>query len=364
MDHDHPEPATGTPGPAVPGGGLPAEGFPGAAGYLNTSTLGLPPATAVAALHAAVDEWAAGRADPHVYDRMVERSRAAFARLTGVPAEWVAVAGQVSSLVGLVAAGLPAGAEVVGYEGDFTSVLFPFLARPDLVVRLVPLEAVADAVGPATALVAVSAVQSSDGRLADLAGIGDAARAHGARLLVDGTQSAGWLPYDATAIDYHVVGGYKWLLCPRGTSFLSVRPEALHLVPPVHANWYAGQDPWASIYGPPLRLAADARRLDLSPAWLPWVGSAEALELLERVGVAAVHRHDVGLASSVRERLGLPPSGSAMVSLPLPPAAEQALHAAGVRYAVRDGRARFSFHLYTGAADADLLVDALAGRLG
>ena len=352
--------ATG-PGSAVE---LPATGFPGAPGYLNTSTLGLPPAAAVEELHRAVDEWAAGAADPHVYDESVQRARVAFARLTGVPAAWVAVAGQVSSLVGLVAAGLPAGAEVVGYEGDFTSVLFPFLARPDLTVRLVPLEQVADAVDRRTALVAVSAVQSGDGRLADLASIGAAARAHGARLLVDGTQSVGWLPYDASTIDFHVVGGYKWLLCPRGTSFLSVRPEHLDTLPALHANWYAGQDPWQSIYGPPLRLAADARRFDLSPAWLPWVGSAVALELLDRVGVPAVHRHDVALASSVRERLGLPPSGSAVVSLPLAEDAAAAVQRAGVRYAVRDGRARFSFHLYNTRADADLLVGTLADRLG
>lgn len=342
--------------------GLPAEGFPGAAGYLNTSTLGLPPAAAVTALHRAVDAWGAGRAAPMDYDLAVARSRTSFARLTGVPVDWVAVAGQVSSLVGLVAAGLPAGSEVLAYEGEFTSVIFPFLARPELTVRLVPLDRLADAVDARTTLVAVSAVQSSDGRLADLALLAAAARANGARLLVDGTQSVGWLPYDATPIDYHVVGGYKWLLSPRGTSFLSVRPEHWDTLPPVHANWYAGQDPWQSIYGPPLRLAADARRFDLSPAWLPWVGTAEALELLERVGVDAVHRHDLALAGSVRDRLGLPASASAVVSLQLPEQAAGRLEQAGVRYAVRDGRARFAFHLYNSTADADLLVELLADR--
>ena len=41
---------------------------------------------------------------------------------------------------------------------------------------------------------------------------------------------------------------------------------------------------------------ADARRFDLSPAWLSWVGAAPALALLEEVGVEAIHAHDVGLA--------------------------------------------------------------------
>jgi selenocysteine lyase/cysteine desulfurase len=357
--------AAGLAAPAGPDPGLLdlalAAEFPGARGYLNTSSLGLPPNAAVLELHRAVDEWAAGRAAPADYDQAIARSRAGFARLTGVPVDWVAVAGQVAGLVSLVAAGLPAGSEVVSYAGEFTSVIFPFLARPDLTVRLVPLADLAAAVDQRTALVAVSAVQSSDGALADLPAIIAAARAHGARAMVDGTQSVGWLRYDAAEIDIHVVGAYKWLLSPRGTAFASVRPELWDTLPALHANWYAGQDPWQSIYGGPLRLADNARRFDLSPAWLPWVGTAAALDLLERIGLDRIHRHDVALADAARQRLGLPPSQSAVVSLTLPPGAEQRLADRQVRYAVRDGRARFSFHLYNTAGDIDLLVDCLTG---
>jgi selenocysteine lyase/cysteine desulfurase len=333
--------------------------FPGARGYLNTTSLGLPPASAVAALHAAVDEWAAGRAAPPDYDHVVRRSREAFARLTAVPVEHVAVAGQVSTVVGLVAAWLPPGAEVLGYRGDFTSVLFPFLARGDLRVRMVGLSDLPDAVGPDTRLVAVSTVQSSDGAVADLAALRETTRAHGARLLLDGTQAVGWLPYDASDVDVHVVGTYKWLLSPRGTCLASIAPELWDEFPTPYAGWYAGEDPWDSIYGPPLRLARSARRFDLSPAWLPWVGTAEALEHLEAVGPARIHHHDVGLADLARDRLGLEPSPSAVISVPLPDGAAERLSDAGVRYAVRDGRGRFSFHLYNTADDVDLLVTCL-----
>src|SRR5256885_5789212 len=51
----------------------------------------------------------------------------------------------------------------------------------------------------------------------------------------------------------------------------------------------------------PLRLAADARRLDLSPAWMSWAGQAPALELLADIGVAAVHDHDLRLANRSEE---------------------------------------------------------------
>ena len=75
-------------------------------------------------------------------------------------------------------------------------------------------------------LVAFSAVQSADGRLADLEGIAAAAAAHGARTYADATQACGWLPFDASRFDFVACAGYKWLLAPRGTAFLYAAPEA------------------------------------------------------------------------------------------------------------------------------------------
>jgi len=43
----------------------------------------------------------------------------------------------------------------------------------------------------------------------------------------------------------------------------------------------AGDDPWSSIYGGPLRLASDARRFDVSPAGHAWRASQHR-ELLAR----------------------------------------------------------------------------------
>ena len=47
---------------------------------------------------------------------------------------------------------------------------------------------------------------------------------------------------------------------------MTVRDDVDWLVPRL-AGWYAGPDPWASLYGPPLRLVEDARRFSVSPAW-------------------------------------------------------------------------------------------------
>ena len=335
--------------------------FPGAAGYLDTASLGLPPRVAVEAMTEAIAEWQAGRASAPGYDRYVEAARESFATMVAVPPAHVAVGAQVSALVAMAATLLERGARVLVPEGEFTSVVFPFLTRDDLGFEVVtaPLERLAEAVDPGTAMVAFSLVQSADGRVADAEAIRAAAAAVGAFTLADTTQAAGWLPFRADDYDLTVTGGYKWLLCPRGTAFMTVRPELLERIQPLYAGWYSGGDPWDSIYGLPLRLAADASRLDLSPGWLAWVGTAASLALLDEVGIEGIHRHDLHLADTVRVELGLEPADSAMVSLELSTGFDPG-RLDGMRTAFRAGRLRAGFHLYNTEDDVERLLSAVS----
>jgi selenocysteine lyase/cysteine desulfurase len=191
--------------------------------YLNTAAYGLPPRPAFEALAQVTDQWRHGRTPWMRWQESVDVARGLFASLVGVAPEDVAVGTQVSSFVGLVALSLPAGARVVAAEEDFTSVLFPLLARSDLRVELVPLDELVNTITEETELVAVSAVQSADGRVADLDAIARAAGAVGALTLIDATQACGWLPFDATRFDYTVTATYKWLLAPRGCAFMTAR---------------------------------------------------------------------------------------------------------------------------------------------
>ncbi|MDG4864860.1 aminotransferase, partial [Streptomyces sp. T-3] len=140
--------------------------------HLNTASFGLLPQSGVRALQEAAAASAAGRPTDLWGD--VEASRAAFARIAGVPVERVAVGASITEYTALIAAALPEGAEVLLAEADFASLVNPFHMRRDLKIRTVPLESVAAEVRPGTALVAVSAAQSADGRIADLAAIGAA----------------------------------------------------------------------------------------------------------------------------------------------------------------------------------------------
>jgi selenocysteine lyase/cysteine desulfurase len=300
-----------------------------------------------------------GPRSPLIFDPAVAAGRAAFADLLGVPVDRIAVGGSVSALVGLVAAAVPDGARVLVAEGEFTSVSFPFAAQAGRGVTVTewPLERLGERAAEFD-VVAASVVQSADGRLVDLDAL-RAVREVGTRVVLDATQSVGWLPAPLGWADAVVCAGYKWLLCPRGVAWMAVHPE-LDLVP-LDANWYAGGDVWASVYGLPLRLAGSARRFDTSPTWFSHVGAAVALPWLAGLNREAVHVHCVQLADAVRAGLALQPTGSAIVALHRPEAAER-LAAAGVVATLRSGAVRLAFHLYNTPNDVDRVLDALTQR--
>ncbi|MGH3181295.1 MAG: aminotransferase class V-fold PLP-dependent enzyme [Streptosporangiaceae bacterium] len=333
--------------------------------YLDTASFGLPPRRSWMALQHALAQWRAGTADPVAYDLPLAAARSSYAHLAGVDPSLVAVGSQVSVFAGLIAANLPDGSEVLTATGDFTSILFPFYAQAGRGIRLreVPLERIAECVTSATTLVAVSAVQSADGRVADLDALHAASRATGARVLLDTTQAVGWLPVDASRFAYTACGGYKWLLSPRGTAYFTISPALIGELTPHYAGWKAGDDPWSSIYGGPLRLASDARRFDVSPAWHAWVAAAPALRLLAQVGTQSLHRHALGLANRFRAGIGMEPADSAIVSLATDGAAADAMTAARITGSARAGRLRLSFHVSTSDQDADLAADVLRAHV-
>ena len=333
--------------------------------YLNTAALGLPPARALAALRGDLDLWGAGRANAQSYDLPVAEARAAFGRLVGATPDRVAIGSTVSPLVATVAEALPESGEVLLAEGEFTSVTQPFHSRRGLSVRTVPLERLAESISVWTRLVAVSTVQSADGRLADITELRAATRHNGVRLLLDATQSASWQPLEATGADYVVCAAYKWLMSPRGSAFLAVSPEAADTLRPLAPGWYAGDDPWANCYDR-VRFPESARRLDTAPAWLPFVGTAAALSLVEELTPARIGAHNLALADRFRKGLaglGAVPveaPGSAIVAVPGLGGAAAALTEAGVVVSARAGNLRASFHLYNTAADVDLALEVLS----
>jgi selenocysteine lyase/cysteine desulfurase len=267
-------------------------------GYLNTASYGLPPRRAFEALQAALADWRVGATTWEPWADAADDARGLFARLVSARVEDVVLGSTVSQLLSHVSTAIPSGSRVLVPDIEFTSNLFPWLVqeRRGVEVTTVPCDRLADAVDAGTGVVAFSAVQSATGAVARVAEIASAAREHGALVVIDATQVAGWLPLDAADADILVCATYKWLLAPRGASLMVVGGRAAELFDPLMANCWATDDYRKGYYGPPLRLAATARRFDISPAWFSWVGAAASLEVLLDIGIDEIHAHDVGLA--------------------------------------------------------------------
>ena len=168
------------------------------------------------------------------------------------------------------------------------------------------------------------------------------------------------LPVDASLFDVTVCHTYKWLCSPRGVAFLTVSERFDPLLTPLQAGWYAGDDVWTSTYGPAMRLATDARRFDVSPAWQAWIGAEPAIALFAGLDIAEVWAFTSGLGDALCEAVGIPPQRQAIVTWPDASGGDLTkLIDAGIRVSGRAGRLRASFHLWNDLSDVEAVARAL-----
>jgi selenocysteine lyase/cysteine desulfurase len=329
-------------------------------GFLAVASIGLPTRETVAAQKADLDLWSAARRDPMDYDAIIERTRGHYAKLVGVVPARVATGSQTSVMTSVVAAAVPEGAEVLCVDGDFSSIVFPFLQRPGIRVRSVPLAELAASISDETWLVVFSHVQSATGVVADVEAVAEAARVHETYTFCDTTQSAGVHPVDASLFDVTVCHAYKWLCAPRGVAFMTVSERFDRELTPIQAGWYAGDQVWQSCYGPDMHLAHDARRFDVSPAWPAWVGAEPAIRMFSELDMAEVWRRTSGLGDALCDGLGIARQHQAIVTWADPDGRDlERLVAVGVKASGRAGRLRAAFHLWNDESDVATVVAAL-----
>lgn len=356
--------------------------------YLNTPTA--PPGSrpVLDALRRAATTWEDGAFTWRGWEEEAHDTRPLFGDLIGgAPPESVALLTSLSQAAATVAHSLIGGEDggrVVVAEHEFRSNLWPWLTLAERgfeVVRIpaidgvVSTDAYVEAITPGARLVAISAVQSSNGYRVDLAPIAERAREIDARLFLNLTQMLGALTFDVEDIspDYVAAHGYKWMLCPRGAAWLYVRPDRLESMQPLAPNWKSAADPYASYYGGDLDLAAGAHKLDASLAWFSWVGAKAALQLLLSLDRRAVERRCLDLAAAFRA--GACERGFACVPEELPShiVGLQIEDASGLRErlerhsvvaSVRGGGLRLGFHAFNDESDVEAGLDALGSGPG
>ena len=317
-----------------------------------------------------------------------ERRRSLFARLVGISADNVALVPATSYGLAVAAQNLSAraGQRVLVIAEDYPSNVYTwrlFCARWGcelLTVRRAPGEdwtrAVLGALDERVAIAALPNVHWTDGSLVDLSRVAAKARAVGAKLVVDASQSLGAMPFDFANVrpDFLVTVGYKWLLGPFGLSYLYVAEQHLD-GRPLEENWISrdGSENFANLVNYTDKYMHGARRFDVGQR-THFEVTPVAIAVLEKLiewSVPAI----ASTLGAITERIAreatamgvalssLGPRGGHMLGLTLPKATLAAapgfLKESGVYASVRSATLRISPHIYTESADVDRLMQAL-----
>ncbi len=361
--------------------------------YLNAAYIGPMPKTAIAAMENALpvkaQPWAL---PPARFFDDVERARAVGARLFNARPDDIALVHAASYGLASAAANLPveAGQEILVLAEQFPSNLFCWreLAQAcggavRTVARAVGqtwTQALLDAIGPQTALVACGHVHWIDGGVIDLVAVGEAVRAQGAALALDLPQALGALPFDARAVqpDFAVAPAYKWLCGPYATGFLYVAPHRQNGRPLEH-NWIsrAGADDFTTLTQYAEDFAPGARRFDMGERsnfhTLP--GLIAACETLAELDPAATARACSEANAAIIEALAplgfhadTPDRAPHYLAITAPDDAPDdivaRLSGQRVHISKRGPRLRITPHAYTTDRDVDRLAEAVRDIMG
>ena len=354
--------------------------------YLNCAAVA-PGSTRV---RAAINDWLddhvarGSMASAHWWTRTAE-VRARTAELVGAAPDEIAFVRSTSHGLAMVAEGLDwrSGDEVaVASALEYPSNVYAWkhLASRGVRVRelrvadgAVTPEAVEEAIGPRTRLVAVSSVQFASGHRTDVDAIGRICRDRDVLFVVDAIQQAGAFPVDVKASGIHAMAAcsHKWMLGLLGIGFLYVDRDLLPNLRPSLVGWHSVEDPFA-FDGTRFDLRTDASRLEEAAPTFPMVyGLGAAVDMLLEAGVADTAAHITGLldrAAGALEAIGCDvspaPEHRAGILMINPPSADvdalaEACAERGIAVSVRRGRLRLSPHLYSNEDDIDALVDLL-----
>lgn len=196
--------------------------------------------------------WTLG---PEAFFDEVDVARELFARLLGATVNDIAIVPAASYGVAVAVANIELGPRkrIVVLKDQFPSNYYSWqeLAhRQDgqlITVERQPdqdwTQAISAAIDDRTAVVSIPNVHWTDGRRIDLMKIRNRCDETGTILCVDLSQSLGVIPFSVKDIkpDYLFCAGYKWLMCPYGSSFLYVDPKHQD-GEPIEQGWAIRED--------------------------------------------------------------------------------------------------------------------------
>lgn len=334
--------------------------------YLNAGTNGPLARATVAAMTAQAEaDLERGRSGREWIDAMLagrEAVRERIARVLNVEPTLLALTSSTTSACNIVLAGLGLRPEdeVVTTDSEHFGLLGPLHTSGARVVVVPGSEdAILGAVTPRTRLIAVSHVLWTTGKRLAL----ERLKAEtDVPVLVDGAQSVGAIPVNASSFDFYTVSAQKWLCGPEATGALYVAdPDGLRITAPS----YMSQDG----YEPDGRFRARAGAVRFDAGWIAMpllAGLTAALDAhpdwrYERAAEMTRRCHDL-LAERVDVVTDAVESTLVAFRSDDPPALVNRLAERGVivRDIPRTDLVRVSCGYWTSDDDLEQLVDALA----
>jgi cysteine desulfurase / selenocysteine lyase len=364
--------------------------------HFNSASYAPVPARALAAAREFEARRAAAALHPADFGPVLDRARAAAARLVNAAAAEIALVPNTSVGLNQAAAiarqravrrGAAAPRTIILPDGEFPANVYCWMAleRDGFRVERLPLDALGyppedlllERVGQGdVAVLAISAVQFATGYMADLRRLGAACRDAGVLFVVDGIQAVGVTPVDVTGagVDILASGGHKWLCGPFGTGFMYIRHELCLEHEPDFPGWLAFESStdFERLVSYEWDLFSDARRFEVGSLPIQsFVALAESMELLLELGVSSIRDHVHALhqpllewarrSSDVAAVVTEPTRTAGILSVRVPDAA--ALHhwlmKDGISTVTREGAVRFSPHCFNTVDEVARVLDSL-----
>ena len=335
------------------------------------------------------DVAANGIAGPGAWGRRVADVRRLAAQMVGADRDEIALVGNTTQGIGLVAEGYPwqQGDNVVIFDGEFPSNLYPWmnLESRGVETRWVKTEGarfeprtLENACDSRTRIVAISWVSYSSGWRNDLDQLAELAHRRGALLFVDAIQGLGVFPLDVRRIpvDFFAADGHKWILGPEGAGLLFIRREHLDRLRPLGVGWNSVKHS-GNYNHVALDLRDSAARYEGGSynmpglmalgACLEMLAGFDAARMTERVveisELTAARLEEIGARIHSDRSEG---RRSGIVSFELPDRDSEAVRrrcqAAKVKLSCRAGRLRVSPHAYNNEEDVERLVEAISNE--
>ncbi|SEM82072.1 cysteine desulfurase [Pseudorhodobacter antarcticus] len=162
-------------------------------------------------------------------------------------------------------------------------------------------QAVIDAIGPRTRLVAITQMSNVTGTVVDVATICHAARARGVATLVDGSQAAVHMSVDVTAMgcDFYAITGHK-LYGPSGSGAIYIHRDRMDEMRP----FLGGGDMIREVTRDTVTYNTAPMKFEAgTPGIIQQIGMGVALDYMMGIGMDAISAHEGALRDYTHDRL-------------------------------------------------------------